>query len=194
MLSLFVVVLTILAAGSLLWFTFSLGISPMPSSAKARRHILALVGEINASPIADLGSGWGSLVIPLARRHPEFRVIGYEASWIPWLFSLTLKHLLRLDNLTLERRDFLQADLSPYRVLLCYLFTTGMERLDSKLANDHLEAHIVSHTFALPGRIPSTTIQINDLYQSPIYHYRRREKLQSPRRISLSFCSSDPDA
>ena len=171
--SLLILAITTSAAASILWFTFSLGISPVPSSIKVRRKVLAMAEEINESTVADLGSGWGSLVIPLARHHPECRVTGYEASWVPWLFSISVKHLLRLENLTLKRSNFLDADLSSHRVLVCYLFRGGMERLDSKLKRDKMEnVQVISHTFALPGRRPDFVVRTNDLYRTPVYHYR----------------------
>ena len=171
--SLLILATTTFAAASILWFTFSLGISPVPSSIKVRRKVLAMAEAINEIDIADLGSGWGALVIPLARRHPEFRVTGYEASWVPWLFSLTVKRLLRLENLTLERSNFLDADLSDHRVFLCYLFPGGMKSLDLKLKRDNLNGvHVISHTFALPGHLPDLTVRIKDLYRTPLYHYR----------------------
>ena len=49
---------------------------------------------------------WGTLVIAIARKYPNKQVIGYELSWLPWLVSVILKYSLRLDNLTIHRKDF----------------------------------------------------------------------------------------
>lgn len=181
------------AAISICWFTVSLGISPMPSSRKTRRRLLAMVEALGEDPIADLGSGWGSLVIPLARRHPGYQVTGYEASWIPWLYSVTLKHLLGLDNLTLRRRNFLKEDLSAHRVLLCYLFRGGMARLEAKLDRESTaDPHVFSNTFAFPGRRADHSERIDDLFRSSILHYRASQRQEAPSPATRAGAPPDP--
>ena len=132
---------------------------------------------IQAQPIdgdiIDLGSGWGSLVLAIARQYPQHQCIGYELSILPWLMSVAQKTLLGLDNLTLHRKDFLQADLSQASVLLCYLYPDGMRKLKDKLSGGKGNAAlIVSNTFALPNIEPQKTIRLKDLYTSPVYVYR----------------------
>ena len=157
--------------------TLRTGISPMPSSAKARQAMLRLVGEVADKQtnytIVDLGSGWGHLVIPLARRFPQHRVVGYELSWLPWLVSWVMKKALRLDNLTLYRRDCFKADWRGTDIITCYLFASAMKKLGQKLTEDGVHPDwLVSNFFALPSCTPKHTIQLNDLYQTRIYCYR----------------------
>lgn len=67
---------------SIVWSTLRTGISPTKSSGKASRAMLNLVDDcVVDGPIVDLGSGWGTLVIPLARKYPNQQVIGYELSF-----------------------------------------------------------------------------------------------------------------
>lgn len=157
--------------------TLRTGISPMPSSTKARRAIMQqlLQAAENKGPctIVDLGSGWGHLVIPLARHLPAHQIVGYELSWLPWIVSLVLKHVLRLDNLTLYRRDFLKPELPRADIITCYLFASAMAKLSQRLTDTPGQAQwLVSNFFALPGFTPVHTIQLNDLYQTRIYSYR----------------------
>ena len=125
-------------------------------------------------PIVDLGSGWGTLVVALARKYPHRKVIGYEISFVPWLYSVIRKSVSGLDNLNLHRRDFLDADLSEASVLICYLFPGGMVSLEDKLDRDNVRnVLIVSSTFALPSSEPVKVIRVKDIYRTPVYLYRR---------------------
>jgi len=192
---------------SIVWSTLSLGISPMPSSKKARLAMLQLIGEIerqseretevkieketeietergtgaeqqaDGGAIFELGSGWGNLLIPLAKKYPEREVVGYELSLIPWLTSSLLKKILGLKNLQVHRQNFLRADLSRASVILCYLFPAGMQGLENKLkADSDKPDYLISNNFALPSHTPDKTLQIDDFYRSPIYLYALNDK------------------
>jgi hypothetical protein len=150
------------------------GISPSPSSGKTYRAIEAAMENSGTGPIVDLGSGWGTLVVALARKYPNRQVTGYELSLVPWLFSRIRKAVSGLDNLTLYRKDFLDADLSDASVLTCYLFPSGMVSLEDKLDRENVSnVLIVSSTFALPSSEPTKVIRVKDIYRTPVYLYRR---------------------
>lgn len=168
-----VFVLACAAAVSIVVCSLRVGIVPMPSSLRAGNAMLDAVGASPAGTIVDLGSGWGTLALRFARRHPGCRVVGYELSPVPWAVSWLLKHLLRLHNLSFVRGDFLQVELPERAVLLCYLFPAGMQALATKLqAEGCRPALLVSNTFALPAREPDAVIRLDDLYRTPIYVYR----------------------
>ncbi|MFT5707057.1 MAG: hypothetical protein ACI9ES_001346 [Oceanospirillaceae bacterium] len=169
---LILLVLVILIVLSIVWSTLITGISPMMSSSKACQTMLAEIDSHEKGPVIDLGSGWGTLVIAVAKKHPNKQVIGYELSWLPWLVSIILKYSLRLDNLTLYRKDFKNAELSSASTLVCYLFPGGMVALQEKLAHEVFnKVTIVSNTFALPLCQPTRVIRLRDFYQTPIYVY-----------------------
>lgn len=172
-------VLVLSAMLSIVVSTLRTGISPMPSSAKARRGMMRLISEVADNQtnytIVDLGSGWGHLVVPLARRFPQHHVVGYELSWLPWLVSWSLKQALRLDNLTLYRRDCFKAELRGADIITCYLFARAMAKLAKTLEDDDLQPRwLVSNFFALPMTEPEQTFQLKDLYQTRIYRYQLR--------------------
>ncbi len=168
-------VLTILMSVSIVWYTLILGISPMPSTKPARQAMLQLSVDTGSGPIYELGSGWGHLLIPLARQYPTRKIIGYELSLLPWLVTLILKRVLGLNNIQVRRQNFLKADLTNASVILCYLFPEGMEKLQSKLQlrlkSGSLE-YLISNNFSLPLYKPVKIITLNDLYQSPVYLYK----------------------
>ncbi len=159
----------------------SLGISPMPSSRKAREAMLHLCDDISDdatdNPIYELGSGWGHLLIALARQYPQRSIVGYELSFLPWLVSVVWVKVLGLHNVQVRRQNFLQADLSGACVVVCYLFSGGMAKLETKLTSEmnKLE-YLISHHFALPSYKPSKTLRLDDLYQTPVYLYEIKSR------------------
>jgi len=93
-----------IAVTSIAWFTLKTGISPMPSSAKACRTIVKLSEQAEFGDVVDLGSGWGTLLFALARKYPERQIIGYELSYLPYLYSRIYKTLFRLQHITIYRQ------------------------------------------------------------------------------------------
>lgn len=165
---------------SIIYNTVRLGISPMPSSHKAYRTMMQLADETDSGTIIDFGSGWGNLVIPIAKRYPHRQIIGYELSYLPWLTSRLLKQLLGLKNLTVHRQDFYQADLSSASVLVCYLFPQAMQKISDKLRLEQSNVNfLISNNFALPSWQPIKTIQVDDFYKSPVYLYKISNKSEN---------------
>lgn len=166
----------LMIGSSIIYSTVRVGISPMPSSKKAYQAILELTDDTNLGTIYDLGSGWGNLVIRLAKHYPERQIIGYELSFFPWLCTCLLKRVLGLTNLTVYRKDFLQADLSEAEVIICYLFPKTMTKLRNKLRQEKGKLQfVISNNFALPAQQVSKTIRIDDFYKSPIYFYEMNQ-------------------
>ena len=164
--------LVLIIAISIVWSTLKTGISPMLSSSKACQTMLAEINTDEKGALIDLGSGWGTLVIAVAKKYPDKLVIGYELSWFPWVISVLLKYSLGLDNLALYRKNFKNADLSNASTLLCYLYPGAMIALEDKLKHDvPKNITIVSNTFALPSYKPTRVIKLKDFYKTPIYVY-----------------------
>ncbi|XOZ35064.1 hypothetical protein ACMDCT_07475 [Halomonadaceae bacterium KBTZ08] len=165
--------LVLVVAASILWSTLRTGMPPMPSIGRAPGVMLALVETPPDGAIVDMGSGWGTLAIRCARRFPQTPVIGYEVSFFPWLVSVLLARLMRLDNLRFYRRDFRNAELDGVEVVLCYLMPAGMQAVQQRLARDPGSVRwVISHCFALRGREPETLRELPDLYATPVYRYR----------------------
>lgn len=173
LLELITVAALLFAIVTIAWSTVRVGISPMPSSLKARHEMLLATENSTEGPVIDLGSGWGTLVIPLARKYPARKIIGYELSLVPWLVSLVLKYALHLDNLSLYRQDFRKTNLAGAAILVCYLHPGGMKALQHMLQQEAAgEIRIISNTFALPGFPPARVIPLDDLFKTRIYIYQ----------------------
>ena len=164
--------LFILIIVSIVWSTIRTGISPMQSSGKARHAMIAAIENAGSGDFIELGSGLGVLACDLARAYPDRIVIGYELSFVPWFFSVILKKMFGLKNLSFYRKDFTKANFDNAAVLFCYLFPGGMISLENKLKRelDH-DALIISNTFAFPSFKAEKTTRLKDVYRTPVYVY-----------------------
>lgn len=150
------------------------GIGPSPTTAKQRRAIFAaLPPEVNGD-VYELGSGWGGLAIALARRYPSCRIIGVENSPIPFAMSWLRSKTIRLSNLEFRCNNVQSEPLQSAALIVCYLHTGAMRRLRPKLEQELSgNTWIVSNTFSFHGWDAVSTLEINDIYHSKVFVYRR---------------------
>ena len=158
---------------SIVIWTLKTGISPMPTSRKAKARMLEAFPQKIEGKIVELGSGWGTLAFPLAKRYPHCTVIGYELSPLPYLFSKLRHYFQPLPNLKIYRKDFYYIHLNDASLVVCYLFPGAMHSLRTKFDKElPRNAWVVTNTFAVPGWKPDKILTVNDLYHSKIYVYR----------------------
>lgn len=167
-----VLALVVSLAGSVVFFTLRLGISPMPSSRRAVRALLSVLPEALEGEVHELGAGWGTLAFALADRFPRAQVVAWELSWVPFSMCWLRQRLAPRSNLLLRRGDFFAHDFCGASAVVCYLYTGAMERLGPKLARElPASAAVVSQTFALRGWLPEHTLVLDDLYRTRVYRY-----------------------
>ncbi len=143
----------------------------MPSSLKAKTAILSLFPE-NLQNIFELGSGWGNLIFPLAKRFPAAQIQAFEGSHLPWAFSWGFQKITRFPNLTIKRKNFYQVSLKEADIVVCYLYPGAMKRLKGKFLKELKPGTlVVSNTFAIPGWIPEKVVRVNDFWRSHVYLY-----------------------
>ncbi|HIC17015.1 TPA: class I SAM-dependent methyltransferase [Candidatus Poribacteria bacterium] len=168
------IVSAVVCSGILIVF-YSLynGISPMPTSPKVKRQLLHVLSqnEIQGT-IYELGSGWGTLAFELARRFPECRIIAYENSWVPYIYSKIYGLAVKTENLRIKQENFFNILLSRADVVVCYLSPNIMTHLQPKLESELQKGTlVVTNTFALPSWVPQQTIEVEDLYRTKIHIY-----------------------
>lgn len=145
----------------------------MPSSGKAVKCMLEAIPKDFSGKIIDLGSGWGTLVFPLAERFPNSQVVGYENSPIPYLFTKIRQFLRPLPNLVIRRTDFFKESLEDANLIFCYLYSGEMQMIkDHLLGKLSPGTWIISNTFAMPGLKSVSTYILDDLYKTRVYVYR----------------------
>ena len=180
--SVFAIVVFLVIAGSIALYTLRNGSPPMPTSPKVKKELLSIVRRIETHGcIVEMGSGWGTLIFPVAGIFPSVAIHGYENSPIPCLFSKcrkiassffpTSKQNCR--HLEIHREDFFHAPLTDVGMVICYLSPPAMEKLKTKFEKElHPGSFVVSNTFAVPGWMPEQVIEVPDLYRTKIYVYR----------------------
>lgn len=172
--SLAILIVVAVSGASIVIYTLENGISPSPTGGKVKRRLLETLNEISAPKrIVELGSGWGTLALPIASKFPEASVAGYENSIVPFLASRIRAVFWSTPNLHLHWINFFNVDLSDADLIVCYQSPGNMSNLRPKLeAELSDDAIVVSNTFAVPGWTPSDTHQADDLFKTRIYVYR----------------------
>lgn len=160
-------------AASIIWWTLKNGISPMPSSKKARRAILKAISPDQTGTLYELGSGWGTLLIPLAKSHKQCTIIGFETSRVPYIISKMLILIFGHKNVRLFRKDFYNEPLKDAEIIICYLYPEAMKKLKVKFEQElKTGTRVISNTFAIPEWKPEQILMIHDLYSTKIYIYK----------------------
>ena len=172
---LIVLAIVVFSIATIVWFTLRNGISPMPTGLRVQREVLGLLQALKPDgAIFELGSGWGTLALGIARQCPECRVMGFENSPVPFLVSRILCWIMPSLNLAIERRDFYGVSLASAKIVICYLYPGAMERLRGRFEDELVPGtRVISHTFAVPGWDAENVVEVRDLYRTKIYVYRR---------------------
>ena len=153
--------------------TLITGVAPAPTSPRVGSVMLALIPPGIEGVVFELGSGWGTLAFPLARRLPRCTVRALEISPLPWLFS-RLRHAVEpLPNLAIRRADYRHVELGDAALAVCYLYPAAMAGLKPKLeAELKPGAYVLSNTFAVPGWRPAAVRRADDRHATNVYLYR----------------------
>ncbi len=153
----FAVLLTVLVGLSLVFSILLTGVPTLSSSRSETNDVVALLKHAKLpeqAVIVDLGSGWGTLVVALARAFPDASVQGVEMSPFPYLVSRL--RTCGLSNVSLRWGNFFRSDLRKADAITCYLMPGLMGPL-SDLLDRTIEpgTHVVSNTFLFRGRAVS---------------------------------------
>lgn len=115
---------------SILLFQLATGVPPLSSSEREGADVVALLKQTDLTEnavIYELGSGWGSLVVALARAFPAAQIRGIEISPVPYWVSRFRTR--RLPNVQLRRGNFFDCDLADAHAVTCYLMIKPMVRI-----------------------------------------------------------------
>lgn len=139
-----------------------------------RTTVAAISRELERRPsgrLLDLGSGTGSLLRPLARLHPGWRILGVEAAPLPhWLARWMSRGL---DNLELRRGDFFDVDWAEFDVVYAFLSPVPMPRVWAKACAEMKPgALLISNSFPAPEARPQRVVTVEDRRGTRLYVYR----------------------
>ncbi|MCO6430519.1 MAG: hypothetical protein J5J00_06630 [Deltaproteobacteria bacterium] len=165
---LLVVVITVLLYLPTLWTR----VPYYPTSKRTYRHVLDLIPAEKEFRVAELGCGFGGLMLYIARHRPLCRIDGYEISPLPFLISRFRVLLSRQKNITVYPKSFWNADFSVYQLVYAFLSPEPMEELWKKVKSEMKPASIfISNSFQVPAA-PNQEIEIGDRRRCKllIYH------------------------
>ena len=172
------VLVVVMALGlSVLAFQAITGVPPLSASRAEAANIVALLRQAGLSEravIYDLGSGWGSLVLALARAYPKARIVGIEWSPLPhWVARFRTR---RMANVHLRRGDFHARDLRDAQAVTCYLMMKPMPKLAGFLDRVLSEGTpVVALAFWFRGREPAA-VRGTGTSAAALYHWRREAR------------------
>ena len=159
------------ALSSIVFWSVLLGISPMPSLPKTARKIAWRVKQYPQPVVVELGSGWGTLALCIAKHNPTKQVVAYERSYVPYVFSLLLQALLRTPNVTFKNANFLTHAFTDGQIGVAYLCPRSMRQLEEHWANEGFPAVLLSATFALRGMKPTQTLKPEGVLDAILFEY-----------------------
>jgi hypothetical protein len=154
-------------------------ISPTPTLPAVSRAALKLVAlythPAKIGHVAELGCGWGGMLLALARAFPHSILTGYELAFWPRLTS-RLRTYTRRRRIRVTRRNFFTDDLARFDLVYCYLSPWHMAELKPKLEATRPGTVIVSNAFAIPGWTPAAVEYVEGLVRIPVFVYVRGEE------------------
>lgn len=120
--------------------------------------------------VMDLGSGWGTLLIPLAKRFPNHRFIGIELSALP--FRISRLRARNLHNLTFVQQDFFSTNLSEANLIFVFLLHSTMAKLTTKIQTEMpTGGTIIANRFPMKNIEADKTVSLgSDYYTYYVYH------------------------
>lgn len=99
--------------------------------------------------VTDLGCGSGSLLIPLAKEFKECKFVGYEYDWLA--YTIAKIKTFYIPNIVIYKKNFFEADLSEYKLVLCYITPGIADKLGDKLNKESAkDVLIISEIFEIP--------------------------------------------
>lgn len=141
----------------LFWSTFRTQVPFYPSGAAACRAVATLLPD-RPLRLIDIGSGIGGLVLDLARRRPDSKVVGIEVAPLPWLISV-LRARLTHSPARFVRGDYERLDFGDYDVVFAYLSPAAMSALWQKAIREMRPATmLLSYEFGVVAKAPDKTV------------------------------------
>ena len=142
----------------LFWSTFRTQVPFYPSNPVVWRAVEALLPEGQSLRIVDVGSGFGGMVMHLARARPDCRVAGIELAPLPWMCSL-LRSRVAGSAGRFIRADYESMDFAEFDVVFAYLSPAAMPALWRKAHSEMRKGSLLlSYEFAIPAAEPSIVI------------------------------------
>lgn len=142
----------------LFWSTFRTQVPFYPSNAAVWGAVAELLPVGESLRVIDVGSGFGGMVMHLARVRPECDVVGIELAPLPWACSL-LRCRSRRSKGRFVRGDYDSVNFGDFDVVFAYLSPAAMPALWKKAHTEMCKGSLLlSYEFAIPDVDPGMVI------------------------------------
>ena len=132
--------------------TFWTRVPYYPTSKITYKVISDIIDENKPANFIDLGCGFSSLLIYLARQHPQVQFYGVEISPLPFLIGKIRCKLSGLKNISVSPDNFWNLSFDRYDMVYAFLAPPPMERLWQKINAEMKPSSIfISNTFEVPA-------------------------------------------
>lgn len=154
------------------WSSFRTRVPLYLSNHATATAVAGLLAPDRPQRVLDLGSGTGSLLLPLARLRPDCEFTGLETAPAPYLVSCMRAQ--RLHNLRFARSDFFRHSWAGYDLIYSFLSPVPMKQVWDK-ARREMDEHcvLVSNSFAIPGVEPAVIVDVDDTRATRLFVYNR---------------------
>lgn len=169
--ALFVLLLAVVVVSLLgiYWLVSSCGdryAPPICCCGKLKEGLLADISEYleKAKPgrtLVDLGSGWGTLLLPLAKKFPQHKFVGVERAFTPYHVSCLRGR--KLKNLQFIKGDLFEYNLGKVDVAISFLIGFIMPVLTKKFKEELPKGAVVySPRFPLSKIKPDRVVDLGN--------------------------------
>jgi hypothetical protein len=142
----------------LFWSTFRTQVPYYPSGPRVWNEVARLLPQDRPVCAIDIGSGFGGLVLELARRRPDSTFFGIELAPLPWLAS-RLRARLSGSAARFVRGDYRHLDFANYDAVFAYLSPAAMTALWHKAEREMRPgAILLSYEFLISEKAPDLSI------------------------------------
>ena len=155
------------------WGTIRGDVPLFLSSPEVAKTLIILLKQEGAGSFADLGSGVGSIAIPIAEQLTGIQVNAWEHAPLPWLFCKWRGR--HLTNFSVFRGNFFAANFNHYDVVFAFLSPAVMPEVSKKITREMRSGSLfISSSFPATDWEPESVRQIKDRRKTLLYCYRIR--------------------
>jgi len=157
---------------------------PVPSSGKVKNFMLKNVAQIlkkkKNQTVMDLGSGWGTLLLPLAQQFPNHSFVGIEYGWLPYLISKFRAR--KMKNIKFYRQNFFNTDISKADIIFLFLLSHLMKKISMKCqAEAKTGTLLYVNRFPIPDMKPEKEFFLGSKYDT-YYVYKTHKNILNRKK------------
>lgn len=155
---------------SLFWTTFRTQVPYFPSNLNVWLQVSKLISasQNKSLRMIDIGSGFGGMVMFIAKTCPSVQVEGIEIAPLPWFFSV-LRARIRQTSAIFKLGSYEHLNFAHYDVVFAYLSPVAMQGLWLKAHSEMTPGSLlVSYEFDIQGVSPTFVIPTGD--HSPVLY------------------------